>query len=120
MTGSFVMAGGGTGGHVLPALAVARELRARGHGVRFIGTERGIEAKLVPAAGFPIEWIEIGGLKRVGVRQTVATLNALPRSVLAARKLLARQRPAAVFSTGGLRARAGRFGPPYARTSHPG
>ena len=61
---SFVMAGGGTGGHVIPALAVARELRARGHVVRFIGTRGGIEAKLVPAAGFPIDWIEIGGLKR--------------------------------------------------------
>ena len=48
----FVMAGGGTGGHVIPALAVARELRARGHPVRFIGTRRGMEAKLVPAGGF--------------------------------------------------------------------
>ena len=67
-TASFVMAGGGTGGHVMPALAVARELRARGHAVRFIGTRRGMEAKLVPAEGFPIEWIEIGGLKRVGLR----------------------------------------------------
>ena len=43
---NFVMAGGGTGGHVLPALAVARELRARGHQVRFVGLERGMEAKL--------------------------------------------------------------------------
>ncbi len=64
---SFVMAGGGTGGHVIPALAVARELRARGHTVRFIGTHRGIESKLVPAADFPIDWIEIGGLNRVGI-----------------------------------------------------
>ena len=60
------MAGGGTGGHVIPALAVARELRARGHQVRFIGTRRGMEAKLVPAADFPIDWIEIGGLNQVG------------------------------------------------------
>ena len=71
---TFVMAGGGTGGHVIPALAVARELRARGHAVRFIGTRRGMEAKLVPAANFPIDWIEIGGLNRVGLRQTLATL----------------------------------------------
>ena len=48
------MAGGGTGGHVLPALAVARELRARGQQVRFVGVERGMEAKLVPAENFPI------------------------------------------------------------------
>ena len=53
------MAGGGTGGHVIPALAVAGELRQRGHSVRFIGTRRGIESKLVPAADFPIDWIEI-------------------------------------------------------------
>src|SRR5258706_1039005 len=101
MTGSFVMAGGGTGGHVLPALAVARELRARGHGVRFIGTERGLEAKLVPAAGFPIEWIEIGGLKRVGLGRTISSLGVLPRSVWHAARLLDHPRPAAVFSTGG-------------------
>ncbi|MEP6961422.1 MAG: glycosyltransferase, partial [Acidobacteriota bacterium] len=50
---TFLMAGGGTGGHVIPALAVARQLQARGHSVRFIGTQRGLEATLVPAAGFP-------------------------------------------------------------------
>src|SRR5512132_3576231 len=98
---SFVMAGGGTGGHVMPALAVARELRSRGHAVRFIGTRRGLEAKLVPAEGFPIEWIEIGGLMRVGPRKTLATLAELPFSVWAASRMLDRTRPAAVFSTGG-------------------
>jgi len=76
--GSFVMAGGGTGGHVIPALAVARELRERGHTVRFIGTERGMEARLVPAADFPIEWIQIGGLNRVGLMRTAETLVELP------------------------------------------
>ena len=78
---TFVMAGGGTGGHVIPALAVANELRSRGHAVRFIGTRRGIEAKLVPAAGFPIDWIEIGGLNRVGLRQMMMSLAELPWSV---------------------------------------
>jgi len=95
------MAGGGTGGHVLPALAVARELRARGHQVRFVGVERGMEAKLVPAENFPIEWIEIGGLNRVGFRQTLATLGELPFSVWQAARILDRTAPAAVFSTGG-------------------
>lgn len=98
---TFVMAGGGSGGHVIPALAVARELRSRGHAVSFIGTRRGIEARLVPAAGFPIEWIEIGGLKRVGLRKTISTLAALPWSVVEAARMLRRARPAAVFSTGG-------------------
>lgn len=95
------MAGGGTGGHVVPALAVARELRTRGHDVRFIGTERGLESKLVPAAGFPIEWIEIGGLKRVGLRRTITSLGVLPRSVWHASRMLDHPRPIAVFSTGG-------------------
>ncbi len=98
---AFVMAGGGTGGHVMPALAVARELRARGHAVRFIGTRRGLEAKLAPAEGFPIDWIEIGGLMRVGWRKTMVTLAELPFSVWAASRMLDRDRPAAVFSTGG-------------------
>ncbi len=99
---NFVMAGGGTGGHVIPALAVARELRARGHSVRFIGTRRGIEAKLVPAAGFPIDWIEIGGLNRVGLRQMLTSLAELPWSVFEATRALDRARPVtAVFSMGG-------------------
>ena len=68
---------------MIPALAVARELRARGHAVRFIGTRRGMEAKLVPPEDFPIEWIEIGGLKRVGLRKTLATLAELPVERLA-------------------------------------
>ena len=101
MSSTFVMAGGGTGGHVIPALAVARALRARGHAVRFIGTRRGMEAKAVPAEDFPIEWIEIGGLKRVGLRQTFSTLVELPWSVWQAARMLDRAKPAAVFSTGG-------------------
>ena len=98
---SFVMAGGGTGGHVIPALAVARELRSRGHAVRFIGTRRGIEAKLVPAADFPIDWIEIGGLNRVGLRRMITSLAELPWSVFEAARMLNRARPIAVFSMGG-------------------
>jgi UDP-N-acetylglucosamine--N-acetylmuramyl-(pentapeptide) pyrophosphoryl-undecaprenol N-acetylglucosamine transferase len=99
---TFVMAGGGTGGHVIPALAVARELQARGHSVRFIGTRRGIEAKLVPAADFPIDWIEIGGLNRVGWRKMLTSLAELPVSIWQAARLLDRAGPVtAIFSTGG-------------------
>jgi len=98
---TFVMTGGGTGGHVIPAIAVARELRSRGHNVRFIGTQRGIEAKLVPAAEFPIEWIVIGGLNRVGLLKTMESLAELPLSVWQASRLLDRAKPAALFSMGG-------------------
>src|SRR5271170_816182 len=98
---TYFMAGGGTGGHVIPAVAVARELQARGHQPVFVGTRSGFEAKLVPSAGFPIEFIEIGGLKRVGFAQTVRTLGQLPLSFFRCAGLIDRYKPAAVFSMGG-------------------
>jgi UDP-N-acetylglucosamine--N-acetylmuramyl-(pentapeptide) pyrophosphoryl-undecaprenol N-acetylglucosamine transferase len=105
----FLMAGGGTGGHVIPALAVARELKQRGHEAFFVGTERGVEARMVPAAGFELELIHIGGLKRVSIKQTLATLAQLPVSTVQMIKLLHEKRAAAVFSMGGYVA-----GPPVA------
>ncbi|HEY7389715.1 MAG TPA: undecaprenyldiphospho-muramoylpentapeptide beta-N-acetylglucosaminyltransferase [Bryobacteraceae bacterium] len=99
----FLMAGGGTGGHVIPALAVAQELRSRGREVFFVGTARGLEAKLVPQGGFRLELIEIGGLNRVSPQQRITTLFRLPLTTLAC----LRYKPAAVFSMGGYAA-----GPP--------
>src|SRR5262247_1248861 len=96
-----LFAGGGTGGHVIPALAVARELRQRGHSPFFVGTQRGMEGKLVPAEGFELQPIEIGGLARVGVTQTVKTLLQLPLTTLHCRRLIRRRHVAAVFSMGG-------------------
>jgi UDP-N-acetylglucosamine--N-acetylmuramyl-(pentapeptide) pyrophosphoryl-undecaprenol N-acetylglucosamine transferase len=97
----FVMAGGGTGGHVIPALAVAQELRRRGHQPVFFGTRQGYEGRLVPPAGFPMEWIEVGGLNRVSLAQKVRALLLLPRSVARVWSWMARERPGAVFSMGG-------------------
>lgn len=95
----FLMAGGGTGGHVIPALAVARELRARGHEVFFVGTERGLEAKLVPAEGFELRRIDIGGLNRVSMRQRAITMGKLPFTTLGCGSLV--RQASAVFSMGG-------------------
>ena len=93
------MAGGGTGGHVIPALAVARELRQRGHEAFFVGTERGMEAKLVPVEGFELQRIDIGGLNGVSVRQKVTTLIELPLTTLGCGKFV--NQSSAVFSMGG-------------------
>jgi len=101
------MAGGGTGGHVIPLLAVARELRRRGHEAFFVGTERGLEARLVPAEGFELRKISIGGLNRVGWRQGTATLVRLPLAT--ARSVAIARGVAGVFSLGGYAA-----GPPVA------
>ena len=98
---TIVMAGGGTGGHVMPLLAVARELQSDGHHSVFIGTRTGFEAKLVPPAGFPLEFIEIGGLNRVGIARTIRTLLQLPWSVRRTLQLFEKHRPSAVFSLGG-------------------
>ena len=98
---TFVMAGGGTGGHVIPSIAVARVLRDRGHRVVFVGTERGMESRLVPAADFPIEWIEVGGLKGLGWSRRVKSLGQLPKAIAKVTKIFERERPKAVFSMGG-------------------
>ena len=97
----FILTGGGTGGHVFPALAVAQVLKARGHQVLFVGTPEGIEARLVPQAGYSIEFIHVSGLNRVGLRQQVQSAAELPISVFKAWLLLRRLRPQAVFSMGG-------------------
>src|SRR5438477_9647485 len=98
---TIMMAGGGTGGHVVPALAVARELKAREHQCVFVGTRTGFEAKLVPAAGLALHFIDIGGLKRVGPIRTICTLAQLPLSVARVFSMLGEHRPAAIFSMGG-------------------
>ncbi len=95
-----LIAAGGTGGHVIPALHVARELRERGADVLFAGTPRGLESRLAPEAGFPLETIDVGGLKRVSAMQTLKTLLQLPPAFLAAWRIVARFRPNVAYGVG--------------------
>lgn len=98
----ILIAGGGTGGHIIPALAIADELRALyGAEMLFVGTPRGLESKLVPRAGYPLELIQVGQLKNVSLLTRLRTLVDLPLSVLRCYELLRRFRPDAVVGVGG-------------------
>jgi UDP-N-acetylglucosamine--N-acetylmuramyl-(pentapeptide) pyrophosphoryl-undecaprenol N-acetylglucosamine transferase len=95
------MAGGGTGGHVIPAIAVAKELARAGHSPQFVGTGRGVEARLVPAAGFPLKIIRVGGLKNLGALTKLTSLWRLLAESAGQWTAFGAWQPAAVFSMGG-------------------
>lgn len=97
----IIFAGGGTGGHVIPALAVAEDLRERGHEVAFAGTARGIETRLVPKAGFPLFLVRIGAFNRVGLATRLRTLAGLPWAVFTAMGILRRFQAQVVIGVGG-------------------
>ena len=97
-----ILAGGGTGGHVIPALAIAQQLqRDYGADVLFIGTARGIENRLVPAAGFPLRLVQVGALNRVNFKTRLKTVYDLPRAVWESRCILTEFRPDVVIGVGG-------------------
>lgn len=98
-----LIAAGGTGGHIFPGLAVARELQRRDPQVAlvFVGTARGLETRVVPQEGFALELIDIAGLKRVGWLNALRTLGRLPRSLWQARTIVRRFRPDLVIGVGG-------------------
>jgi UDP-N-acetylglucosamine--N-acetylmuramyl-(pentapeptide) pyrophosphoryl-undecaprenol N-acetylglucosamine transferase len=97
-----ILAGGGTGGHVIPALAIAKELqKLYSAEVLFIGTARGIENRLVPAAGFPLRLIQVGALKNVSLATRIKTGLGLPWAVWEARRILSEFRPNVVIGVGG-------------------
>src|SRR5271170_7822292 len=97
-----LIVGGGTGGHVFPALAIADELRNRsGAEVRFVGTARGFETRLVPEAGYELELIEVGQLKGVSLTTQLRTLLDLPLGVRRCLEILNTFRPDVVVGVGG-------------------
>ncbi len=97
-----VIAGGGTGGHIIPALAVANELKAVYQAeILFVGTSRGLESRLVPQAGYALKLIEVGQLKNVSLMTRARTLLDLPLSLIRCRTLLREFAPHAVVGVGG-------------------
>jgi len=103
MTLRLMIAGGGTGGHLFPGVAIAEELRARHPDavVRFVGTKRGIEARVLPDLGWDLELIEVSGLKTVGVLGAIRGLFRLPRALWQARRVVKAFAPDAVIGVGG-------------------
>jgi UDP-N-acetylglucosamine--N-acetylmuramyl-(pentapeptide) pyrophosphoryl-undecaprenol N-acetylglucosamine transferase len=97
---ALIMAGG-TGGHVFPALALARELRARSWQVVWLGTRRGLEARVVPADQIPIEWLSVSGLRGKGVMPWLSAPLKLARALWQALAVMRRRRPALVVGLGG-------------------
>jgi len=97
-----ILAGGGTGGHVIPALAIAQELqKTYAAEVLFVGTARGIENRLVPAAGYQLRLIQVGALKNVSLGTRVKTALDLPRAIWTSWRLLSEYRPGVVIGVGG-------------------
>ncbi len=97
-----ILAGGGTGGHVIPALAIANELKKNYQAeVQFIGTARGIENRLVPAAGYPLQLVRVGALKNVSLMTRAKTALDLPRAVWDAGRMLNEFAPDVVIGVGG-------------------
>src|SRR2546429_5352873 len=98
-----LIAAGGTGGHIYPGIAVTNEIM-RGHRasvVRFVGTARGLENRLVPQAGFELSLIESAGLVNMGVMQRLRGLLILPKSFLDARRVIKAFAPDVVVGAGG-------------------
>lgn len=101
MSRHLIIAAAGTGGHVMPGLAVAEEMRRRGWTVTWVGTESGLENKLVPAHGLKLERLRFSGMRGKGPLHFVKGAWRLIGALLASLRLMRRLRPAAVFGTGG-------------------
>lgn len=100
---TLMIAGGGTGGHIYPAIAIAREYASRdaSRGVIFVGTAKGLEKNIVPKAGFPLELINVGGLKGKGGLDLIRNVLRLPLGIIDAWRVVGRHRPSVVLGVGG-------------------
>ena len=99
----IIIAGGGTGGHLFPGIAIAEEWlkRDKGNTVLFVGTERGIEKHVLPCLGFDLAMIDVGGIKGKAMLSRVRAIAKLPRSFLQSDKILRSFRPHIVLGVGG-------------------
>ena len=100
---TLMIGGGGTGGHIYPAIAIAQEFVSRGRNrhVVFVGTQYGLEKAIVPKAGFPLEFISVGGLKGKGPFDFIKNLFRLPFGLIQAWALVAKYRPTVALGVGG-------------------
>ena len=99
----IILAGGGTGGHLFPGLAVAREFLQRDAQteILFVGTQQGIEARVLPKEGFRLEMLAVKGLKGRGLRGVVDALYGIPASVLRSLSIIRKFRPDCIIGLGG-------------------
>ncbi len=101
-TMKVVIAGGGTGGHLYPGIAIAREvLKTSGDAVLFVGTRQGIEAKVLPREGLPVRFISVGKLKGMTLSSAIRTVLMLPLGLFQSLSLLRGTRPDVVIGVGG-------------------
>src|SRR5262245_27890437 len=98
-----IIAGGGTGGHLFPGIAVAREILRRDANskILFVGAQQGIEARLVPKEGFELRTLPLGGIKGVGVVRQIRNLAAMMGGIVKAQGILRQFKPDVVIGVGG-------------------
>jgi len=101
MTRVALVMAGGTGGHVFPALATARVLQRRGYEIVWLGTQRGIESRLVPAAGIPVEWLSVSGLRGKGLVTLLVAPVRLAVALFQALRAVRKHKPSVVLGAGG-------------------